>query len=81
VCADGGANRVFDGMPELIPDEDPAEVRERWFTRLSTPSPSVIAYRLRMSVFDRMLVMCLIECDTDDGELCLSCLLLLSARL
>jgi thiamine pyrophosphokinase len=30
LCADGGANRVFDGMPELIPDEDPAEVRERY---------------------------------------------------
>nr|XP_034594542.1 uncharacterized protein LOC117856246 [Setaria viridis] len=30
VCADGGANRVFDGMPELLPGEDPAEVRSRY---------------------------------------------------
>ncbi|CAD6228345.1 unnamed protein product [Miscanthus lutarioriparius] len=30
VCADGGANRVFDGMPELLPGEDPAEVRTRY---------------------------------------------------
>lgn len=29
VCADGGANRVFDGMPELLPGHDPDEVRER----------------------------------------------------
>uniref|UniRef100_A0ACD5XH94 Uncharacterized protein n=1 Tax=Avena sativa TaxID=4498 RepID=A0ACD5XH94_AVESA len=30
VCADGGANRVFDGMPELLPGEDPEEVRHRY---------------------------------------------------
>ncbi|KAK3166421.1 hypothetical protein QOZ80_1AG0045610 [Eleusine coracana subsp. coracana] len=30
LCADGGANRVFDGMLELLPDEDPAEVRKRY---------------------------------------------------
>uniref|UniRef100_A0A0D9V9W6 Thiamine pyrophosphokinase n=1 Tax=Leersia perrieri TaxID=77586 RepID=A0A0D9V9W6_9ORYZ len=30
VCADGGANRVFDGMPELLPGEDPDEVRTRY---------------------------------------------------
>ncbi|CAO1947147.1 unnamed protein product [Urochloa humidicola] len=30
VCADGGANRVFDGMPELLPGEDPADVRARY---------------------------------------------------
>ncbi|CAL4972301.1 unnamed protein product [Urochloa decumbens] len=30
LCADGGANRVFDGMPELLPGEDPAEVRARY---------------------------------------------------
>nr|CAB3461692.1 unnamed protein product [Digitaria exilis] len=30
VCADGGANRVFDGMPELLPDQDPDEVRARY---------------------------------------------------
>ncbi|GJN16838.1 hypothetical protein PR202_gb03862 [Eleusine coracana subsp. coracana] len=30
LCADGGANRVFDGMPQLLPDEDLAEVRKRW---------------------------------------------------
>jgi hypothetical protein len=29
VCADGGANRVFDGMPELVPGQDAGEVRER----------------------------------------------------
>uniref|UniRef100_A0A804Q0J2 Thiamine pyrophosphokinase n=1 Tax=Zea mays TaxID=4577 RepID=A0A804Q0J2_MAIZE len=27
VCADGGANRVFDGMPALLPGQDPDEVR------------------------------------------------------
>ncbi|KAI0510364.1 hypothetical protein KFK09_010965 [Dendrobium nobile] len=30
VCADGGANRVFDGMPELFPDKDPGEVRFKY---------------------------------------------------
>nr|CAB3479340.1 unnamed protein product [Digitaria exilis] len=30
VCADGGANRVFDGMPELLPGEDPADIRSRY---------------------------------------------------
>ncbi|TKW27726.1 hypothetical protein SEVIR_3G276400v4 [Setaria viridis] len=30
VCADGGANRVFDGMPELLPGQDAVEVRERY---------------------------------------------------
>ncbi|KAM3335213.1 hypothetical protein ACQJBY_029556 [Aegilops geniculata] len=30
VCADGGANRLFDGMPELLPAEDPDEVRLRY---------------------------------------------------
>ncbi|KAK8960898.1 hypothetical protein KSP40_PGU005686 [Platanthera guangdongensis] len=30
ICADGGANRVFDGMPELFPDEDPGEIRFRY---------------------------------------------------
>lgn len=29
VCADGGANRVFDGMPELLPGHDPDDVRSR----------------------------------------------------
>ncbi|CAN6347128.1 unnamed protein product [Urochloa humidicola] len=27
VCADGGANRVFDGMPEMLHGQDPDEVR------------------------------------------------------
>jgi len=30
VCADGGANRVFDGMPELLPGQDAGEVRARY---------------------------------------------------
>ncbi|KAG8067873.1 hypothetical protein GUJ93_ZPchr0005g14372 [Zizania palustris] len=30
VCADGGANRVFDGMPELLPGQDPDVVRARY---------------------------------------------------
>ncbi|KAL5230507.1 hypothetical protein ABZP36_029283 [Zizania latifolia] len=30
VCADGGANRLFDGMPELLPGQDPDEVRARY---------------------------------------------------
>ncbi|PKA58436.1 thiamine pyrophosphokinase [Apostasia shenzhenica] len=30
LCADGGANRLFDGMPELLPDEDPEKVRVRY---------------------------------------------------
>ncbi|XP_037468591.1 thiamine pyrophosphokinase 3-like isoform X2 [Triticum dicoccoides] len=30
VCADGGANRVFDGMPELLPGHDPDDVRSRY---------------------------------------------------
>lgn len=30
VCADGGANRVFDGMPELLPEQDADDVRLRY---------------------------------------------------
>ncbi|KAG8085318.1 hypothetical protein GUJ93_ZPchr0010g8616 [Zizania palustris] len=30
VCADGGANRLFDDMPELLPGQDPDEVRARY---------------------------------------------------
>uniref|UniRef100_A0A0D9WFQ7 Thiamine pyrophosphokinase n=1 Tax=Leersia perrieri TaxID=77586 RepID=A0A0D9WFQ7_9ORYZ len=30
VCADGGANRLFDDMPELLPGQDPDEVRRRY---------------------------------------------------
>lgn len=31
VFADGGANRVYDGMPRLFPEQDPLEVRRRFF--------------------------------------------------
>ncbi|KAG0450717.1 hypothetical protein HPP92_026592 [Vanilla planifolia] len=30
LCADGGANRLFDELPEMFPEEDPAEVRSRF---------------------------------------------------
>nr|GMD59430.1 thiamine pyrophosphokinase 1 isoform X1 [Ipomoea batatas] len=30
VCADGGANRVFDELPQLFPDEDASDVRKRY---------------------------------------------------
>ncbi|KAG0476876.1 hypothetical protein HPP92_013717 [Vanilla planifolia] len=30
LCADGGANRLFDELPEMFPEEDPAEVRSRY---------------------------------------------------
>ncbi|KAF3340689.1 thiamine pyrophosphokinase 1 isoform X2 [Carex littledalei] len=30
VCADGGANRVYDNIPEMFPDQDPSEVRLRY---------------------------------------------------
>ncbi|KAJ0977723.1 hypothetical protein J5N97_013197 [Dioscorea zingiberensis] len=30
LCADGGANRVYDEMPELFPDQEPLEVRHRY---------------------------------------------------
>nr|XP_019710415.1 thiamine pyrophosphokinase 1 isoform X2 [Elaeis guineensis] len=30
VCADGGANRIYDGLPELFPDQDPLDVRLRY---------------------------------------------------
>lgn len=30
LCADGGANRVYDEMPLLFPDQDPLEVRRRY---------------------------------------------------
>lgn len=29
LCADGGANRIYDGMPELFPDQDPLDIRLR----------------------------------------------------
>ncbi|KAF6142624.1 hypothetical protein GIB67_015110 [Kingdonia uniflora] len=31
LCADGGANRLFDEMPELFPLEDPSDVRNRYW--------------------------------------------------
>ncbi|KAG6479870.1 hypothetical protein ZIOFF_063346 [Zingiber officinale] len=31
VFADGGANRVYDGMPELFPEVDPMEIRHSYF--------------------------------------------------
>ncbi|RWW47736.1 hypothetical protein BHE74_00046244 [Ensete ventricosum] len=32
IFADGGANRVYDGMPKFFPEQDPLEVRRRfWF--------------------------------------------------
>lgn len=30
ICADGGANRVYDVIPSLFPHEDPTRVRERY---------------------------------------------------
>ncbi|CAO2839731.1 unnamed protein product [Amaranthus hypochondriacus] len=30
LCADGGANRLFDGMPQFFPQQDPFHVRERY---------------------------------------------------
>ncbi|KAF9622051.1 hypothetical protein IFM89_029335 [Coptis chinensis] len=30
LCADGGANRVFDEMPDLLPNQDPILVRNRY---------------------------------------------------
>ncbi|XP_038681233.1 thiamine pyrophosphokinase 1-like isoform X1 [Tripterygium wilfordii] len=30
LCADGGANRVYDEIPQLLPDEDADEVRKRY---------------------------------------------------
>ncbi|KAL5713029.1 thiamine diphosphokinase [Ranunculus cassubicifolius] len=30
LCADGGANRLFDEMPKLLPNDDPAHVRNRY---------------------------------------------------
>lgn len=30
ICADGGANRLFDALPALFPSEDIETVRKRW---------------------------------------------------
>ncbi|XP_010269525.1 PREDICTED: thiamine pyrophosphokinase 1 isoform X2 [Nelumbo nucifera] len=30
ICADGGANRIYDEMPKLLPDEDVVDVRNRY---------------------------------------------------
>jgi hypothetical protein len=30
LCADGGANRVYDEMPLFFPHEDPSDVRNRF---------------------------------------------------
>lgn len=31
VCADGGANRLYDELPLLFPRDDPEVIRLRWF--------------------------------------------------
>ncbi|OIT33851.1 thiamine pyrophosphokinase 2, partial [Nicotiana attenuata] len=30
VCADGGANRVFDELPRFFPHDDPSDIRKRY---------------------------------------------------
>ncbi|KAF3324691.1 thiamine pyrophosphokinase 1 isoform X2 [Carex littledalei] len=30
ICADGGANRIFDDMPKLFPDQNPLNIRHRY---------------------------------------------------
>ncbi|CAA0832031.1 Thiamine pyrophosphokinase 1 [Striga hermonthica] len=30
ICADGGANRLYDELPQLFPDEDALEIRKRY---------------------------------------------------
>jgi hypothetical protein len=38
-CADGGANRLFDELPALLPGEDAAEVRYTMNPELLTQNP------------------------------------------
>jgi len=33
VCADGGANRLYDELPQFLPGDDPDVVRHRWVFR------------------------------------------------
>lgn len=42
VCADGGANRVFDEMPLFFPHEQPSHVRSRFLLLPSFPSPTLL---------------------------------------
>lgn len=44
VCADGGANRLYDGMPELFPDQDPLDLRVRFSLSLSLSSSFVFSF-------------------------------------
>lgn len=45
LCADGGANRVYDEMPLLVPHEDALDVRHRF----SVSSPNLLLYCIYMS--------------------------------
>lgn len=36
ICADGGANRLYDEIPRMTPNEDPRVIRERYMPHLIT---------------------------------------------
>lgn len=68
VFADGGANRVYDGMPNLFPEIDPMEVRHRLGLYIN-PFEIFVSSQVLIYWFCRLTLIAILEQDLDFGSL------------